>query len=215
MRNYLFDFDGTLADSGDAAVLATQDCFRNFDLEVPSAKTVRYYMGVPIETYIPELVEKQGKHFTDKQFNEMYDNFRKHYTEIEMQTTKLYDGIENALQTLKKQGKHLFVVSSKHTTSLERNLKQLNILDLFDDCIGSDQVKNYKPAPDGILMLLEHYQLDPDETVMIGDAKYDIQMGKAAHVKTCGCLWDTFDAEMLKKEHPDYLIDVPDKLKNM
>ena len=40
--------------------LATQACFKDFDLEVPTAETVRYYMGVPIETFIPELVEKQA-----------------------------------------------------------------------------------------------------------------------------------------------------------
>ena len=42
MQNFLFDFDGTIADSGDAATLATQACFKDFGLEVPSAETVRY-----------------------------------------------------------------------------------------------------------------------------------------------------------------------------
>ena len=44
MQNFLFDFDGTIADSGDAATLATQVCFKDFGLEVPSAETVRYYI---------------------------------------------------------------------------------------------------------------------------------------------------------------------------
>ena len=44
MQNFLFDFDGTIADSGDAAALATQACFKDFDLEVPTAETVRYYI---------------------------------------------------------------------------------------------------------------------------------------------------------------------------
>lgn len=215
MQNFLFDFDGTIADSGDAATLATQACFKDFGLEVPSAEAVRYYMGVPIETFIPELVEKQGKHYTDQQFEEMYDSFRKHYGEIEEQTTTLFPKMKETLSQLVKDGKKLFIVSSKASTSLKRNLKALGIDELFIDIIGSDQVKNYKPAPDGVLMIIDKYDLNKDESVMIGDAKYDLQMGKAAGVKTCGCLWDTFDEKLLKAENPDFLLEKPEELLNI
>ena len=215
MQNFLFDFDGTIADSGDAAALATQACFEDFDLEVPSAETVRYYMGVPIETFIPELVEKQGEHYSAEQSEAMYDSFRRHYGEIEQGTTTLFPQMKDTLTALKKDGKKLFIVSSKSSTSLKRNLKTLGIADLFDDLIGSDQVDHYKPAPDGVLMVIEKYHLDKNESVMIGDAKYDLQMGKAAGVKTCGCLWDTFDAQLLKAENPDFLLEKSAELLNI
>lgn len=215
MQNFLFDFDGTIADSGDAATLATQACFKDFDLEVPTAETVRYYMGVPIEIFIPELVEKQGKHYSAEQFEAMYDSFRRHYGEIEQETTTLFPQMKDTLTALKDAGKKLFIVSSKASTSLKRNLKTLGIADLFDDLIGSDQVEHYKPAPDGVLMVIEKYHLDKNESVMIGDAKYDLQMGKAAGVKTCGCLWDTFDAQLLKAENPDFLSEKPAELLNI
>ncbi|GAA0809824.1 HAD family hydrolase [Ligilactobacillus aviarius] len=215
MQNFLFDFDGTIADSGDAATLATQACFKDFDLEVPTAETVRYYMGVPIEIFIPELVEKQGKHYSAEQFEAMYDSFRRHYGEIEQETTTLFPQMKDTLTALKDAGKKLFIVSSKASTSLKRNLKTLGIADLFDDLIGSDQAEHYKPAPDGVLMVIEKYHLDKNESVMIGDAKYDLQMGKAAGVKTCGCLWDTFDAQLLKAENPDFLLEKPAELLNI
>ena len=215
MQNFLFDFDGTIADSGDAATLATQACFKDFDLEVPTAETVRYYMGVPIEIFIPELVEKQGKHYSAEQFEAMYDSFRRHYGEIEQETTTLFPQMKDTLTALKDAGKKLFIVSSKASTSLKRNLKTLGIADLFDDLIGSDQVEHYKPAPDGVLMVIEKYHLDKSESVMIGDAKYDLQMGKAAGVKTCGCLWDTFDVQLLKAEKPDFLLEKPAELLNI
>ena len=215
MQNFLFDFDGTIADSGDAATLATQACFKDFDLEVPTAETVRYYMGVPIEIFIPELVEKQGKHYSAEQFEAMYDSFRRHYGEIEQETTTLFPQMKDTLTALKDAGKKLFIVSSKASTSLKRNLKTLGIADLFDDLIGSDQVEHYKPAPDGVLMVIEKYHLDKNKSVMIGDAKYDLQMGKAAGVKTCGCLWDTFDAQLLKAENPDFLLEKPAELLNI
>lgn len=212
MQNFLFDFDGTIADSGDAAALATQACFRDFGLKIPLAETVRYYMGVPIETFIPELVAKQGKHYSTEQFEKMYGSFRRHYSEIEQETTTLFPQMKATLTALKDAGKRIFIVSSKSSISLKRNLKTLGIAALFDDLIGSDQVDHYKPAPDGILIVVEKYHLNKNESVMIGDAKYDLQMGKAAGVKTCGCLWDTFDAQLLKAESPDFLLETPTEL---
>ncbi|WP_252902762.1 HAD hydrolase-like protein [Paucilactobacillus hokkaidonensis] len=49
MENYIFDFDGTLADSGQAAVLATQSAFKEFNLATPTTSQIEYYMGIPIE----------------------------------------------------------------------------------------------------------------------------------------------------------------------
>lgn len=53
MENYMFDFDGTLADSGETAVLATQATFKDFGLSLPSSDQIRGYMGIPIEKSFP------------------------------------------------------------------------------------------------------------------------------------------------------------------
>ncbi|SUP52240.1 Uncharacterised protein [Weissella viridescens] len=50
MQNMLFDFDGTLANSGATVALATQAAFRVLSLPEPSHDTIAYYMGIPIET---------------------------------------------------------------------------------------------------------------------------------------------------------------------
>nr|WP_252894966.1 HAD hydrolase-like protein [Liquorilactobacillus satsumensis] len=99
--------------------------------------------------------------------------------------------MENVLHQLFNDGRTLFVVSSKHSVALQRNLERLAIAPYFKSVCGSDQVAHFKPAPDGILNLLEGgFQLNERESVMIGgDAIYDLQMGKAANVQTCGVTW--------------------------
>ena len=47
LENYLFDFDGTIADSGETGIIAVQKAFVDYGLEKPTAESVRYYMGVP------------------------------------------------------------------------------------------------------------------------------------------------------------------------
>ena len=49
MDAYIFDFDGTLANSGSTGILATQAAFQQFNLSIPSNETINYYTGIPIE----------------------------------------------------------------------------------------------------------------------------------------------------------------------
>ena len=44
---------------------------------------------------------------------------------------------------------------------------------------------------------------------MIGDARYDLQMGKNANVKTIGAEWGAFDVKSLVNENPTYLAKEP------
>ena len=41
-----------------------------------------------------------------------------------------------------------------------------------------------KPSPDGVRRLLEFWQASADDTVMVGDYRYDLEAGKAAGVAT-------------------------------
>lgn len=203
MQNILFDFDGTLADSGATVALATQAAFRDFALPEPSTETIAYYMGIPIETSFKAMVPDHN--FTPTTYDALLNRFREHAQALESSQVTLFPGITATLSDLKANGHPLFIVTSKPTQVLERNLERLGIMSFFTDWIGSDQVAHYKPAPDGILILLDRYQLNPDNTVMVGDATHDLQMGKAAGVKTAAVTWGAHTQTALKSENPDWL----------
>ncbi|KRK86621.1 HAD family hydrolase [Lentilactobacillus sunkii] len=209
INNYFFDFDKTLASSGNASVSATKEAYKSMGLTVPNTNSILSYMGIPAEISFKKMaVEK----LDSKQILQLTDKFRSIYQDVELQSTKLYPGILEMLQQLSHEKKNLFIVSSKKTDAVKRNLKNLKIIGFFNAVVGFDMVKNYKPAPDGILLLIDIYHLNKVESIMVGDAKYDIQMGHAAGVKTCGALWDAFDVQGLTKAHPTYLIDQPKQL---
>lgn len=206
LLNYFFDFDKTLASSGDASVKATKQAFLDNGLVAPETDEILDAMGVPAEVSFPKMAKEK---LTDEQVQKVVDRFREVYSNYELESTKLYPGIQDMLDQLTQRNKNLFIVSSKKTDAVERNLNNLNIRHYFKDVVGCDQVDHYKPAPDGILLLLDKYQLQKDDCIMIGDARYDLQMGKAAGVHTCGVTWDAFDVESLKREKPTFLIDTP------
>lgn len=212
METFLFDFDNTLANSGEASILSVQKVFADAAKPVPTRDMIFSEMGLPIETSFP-IWANLDEH--DIQLQKMYADFRDYYSAIEDQNTKLFPGIKEVLADLKDAGHSLYVVSSKGSASLERNLDKLAISQYFTDLIGSDLVDNYKPAPDGILKLVDKYQLDKQQAVMIGDAVFDLQMGKRAGVNTAAAGWGAYDIHAIKAERPTYLLDQPQQLLNI
>lgn len=203
-KNVIFDFDGTLADSKQCSVLATQQAFSEFGLVEPSPELIEHYMGIPIEVSFKEMAEIE---FTEESFQELLINFRKAYKEHENDALSVFPYIPKVLERLVEEGKQLYVVSSKKSDVLLRNLQTLKIDTYFKDIIGSDKVSHYKPHPAGILKIMELYELNNEETVMIGDAIFDLQMAKAAGVNSCGVTWGSHGKEKLQEENPTFLVD--------
>ncbi|POA02595.1 HAD family hydrolase [Staphylococcus caprae] len=201
-KNIIFDFDGTIADSKKCSFIATKKAFLDCGLKEPSDNQIEYYMGIPIEKSFDLMSSVELK---TKERNELIALFRRNYKEIEDLYLEIYDNMLSQLETLHKKAK-LFVVSSKKTDVLKRNLKILKIEGLFLEVVGSDKVKEYKPSPDGILYILNKYNLNRDETIYIGDAIFDIQMAKNAGVSSCAVTWGSHSEEKLKLEIPDFII---------
>ena len=49
--------------------------------------------------------------------------------------------------------------------------------------------------------------MTPQEALMVGDANYDILMGRAAGCRTCGVTYGNQSASALRDAGADYLID--------
>lgn len=206
MDNFFFDFDNTIADSSQVAVLATQAAYRVRGLAVPTREAIVGYMGVPIEVSFAKLATVP---LTPAELAALFTEFRQQYQQAERTGIRPFAGMATTLATLRDQGKQLFVVSSKHSVPLQRNLTQIGFAPFFTAICGSDQVANYKPAPDGVLKLLSQFNLAAQSSVMIGDAKYDIQMGHNAGVATAGAMWGAADPAAVSAEAPTYLVQQP------
>ena len=208
-QNIIFDFDGTLADSKNCSVVATRKAFEDLKLNIPSVEMIEHYMGIPIEISFKEMAERE---LDEDEFELLLQTFRKHYKESENTLLEVFPNIPKMLKELVEDKRLLFVVSSKKTDVLQRNLESLEILKFFRDVIGSDKVLHYKPHPDGLLKIIDLYQLKKSDTVMIGDAIFDLQMAKAAGIDSCGVTWGSHKRDKLSEESPTHLIDNVEQL---
>lgn len=206
LDTFIFDFDGTLGDSKKCGIVATQKAFEKIGLNIPDEEKIEYYMGIPIEKSFRKMSEKE---LSEDEFKKLIEIFRELYKSLESKYLKIFPGIKELLDILKEKKIKCFIVSSKKSEVLERNLELLKIKDYFMEIIGADKVINHKPNPEGVNSIVEKYGLDRSKTLMIGDAIFDIKMGKSAYVKTCGVTWGSHSVDMLKNENPDFMVDNP------
>lgn len=204
LKNIIFDFDGTLGDTAACGDKAIQEAFRDFGLNVPAVEDLHHYMGVPIEVSFVKLSERE---LSEAELEELFTSFRAKYQEYEADYIRIFPGIKEMLENLSAKNHQLFIASSKHSEALLRNLEILGIKDYFLDTVGSDKVTKFKPDPESIEYLLNTHGLEASETLMVGDATFDLKMGNAAGVHTAGVTWGSHPTEKLAGESPTVLIN--------
>ena len=111
---------------------------------------------------------------------------------------------ENTVKTLAElhdRGAKQFLYSHRGHESSQHYLGPYGLLGFFTECVDSSYDFTPKPAPDGVLYLLDKYGLKKEETLMVGDRELDVMAGKNAG--TYGCL---FTKEKEIETNADFVI---------
>ncbi len=58
-----------------------------------------------------------------------------------------------------------------------------------------------------VIKILEQTSSQPDETIVVGDTVYDIEMGQRAGCRTCGVTYGNNSREELQQQGADNIID--------
>ncbi len=117
----------------------------------------------------PEVFDKV---FAD--YNALYDAAPDYLTEI-------YDGIPLMLDTLKKRGIALAVLSNKPDFATKATVEKF-FSGTFTIVRGSKQGVPLKPAPDALYSIISELGFTPADVAYIGDSQQDIQTAKNAGV---------------------------------
>lgn len=195
----LFDLDGTLLNTRkliDASFIHTFEHFRP-DMTLTDDDLDSFFGPTLLQTF---------SRFSDdeKEIQDMIQYYRDFNIPHHDEMVTCFPGARDTIRLLSKKGYKIGVVSSKKTDLVKHGLELFGLLEYMDIVIGSDEVQNHKPAPDGILLAVE--KLQSKNACYIGDTINDIKAGKAAGVKTIGCLYISHPEVMLEAA-PDYVIN--------
>lgn len=201
-RNIIFDFDGTLADTAAMIVETMQRTIAALDLPCRSDEECRSMIGYRLEEIpsrlwpsIPDLSERYVTAYRDI-FNSIKGSFK----------VKLYPHVFDVLTDMHRSGIRMAIASSRSRGSLEEYCSEFNINSRFMMLVGGGDVKNGKPAPDPVNLVLETQEWDKAETLVVGDMNVDILMGRRAGTATCGVTYGNGSVAELEEAGADYII---------
>lgn len=118
-------------------------------------------------------------------------------------------GVNELLDEIIAQNGKIAIATTDITERAKLAFAFLDIIDKIDLVAGADLVKISKPDPEMIDLILEELQVDKTNTVMIGDAITDVQIGSNAKLKaSIGLLSGLSDYEQLKKFTPYIAEDI-------
>ncbi|MDQ3064675.1 MAG: HAD-IA family hydrolase [bacterium] len=201
IKNLIFDFDGTLADSLPAMIAVFNSRIRGEDNPLTNDEIERL-RGMTSRKAIKNLGIRWWQ--IPKFLLQGMGDFH-----ALVPTLKPFTGLLETVDTLYKDGYQLFIVTSNTHDNVELFLKN-NKLDKYfvDMATGAGLFNKAKH----IRRLMKKHGLKRSNTVYIGDETRDIAAARMAMVKPVSAAWGFNSREILKKKRPSYLIDKPKEL---
>lgn len=123
---------------------------------------------------------------------------------------KLYEGLEEVFEILRKKGQKICVVTSSPESYCNAILKNFDLQVDYKVCYHD--TKYHKPYPDPIFKALELMNENGNNVISIGDADNDIIASNKAGVTSCLALWGREDKS--RSENADIVFENVEELKN-
>lgn len=171
---YLFDCDGTIADSMPLHYVAWTEALAEWNCQFPE-NTFYAWGGLSVARIISLLNEQHGLSMPVDQVAQRKEEL---YYEILPQLKAVPEVLE---QIEAEHGRIPFaVVSGSTRESVTASLKTLDLLDKFEVLVCAGDYKKGKPDPEAFLMAAEKLGIAPEKCLVFDDSDLGIQAAKAA-----------------------------------
>lgn len=200
LKLIVFDWDGTLADSVSQIVACKQSLARQYGLPLPSEVVVRQVLGRPFEQAMAHCFPTANP----MRLHQLSETFHALMQQA-VDPARLFPGANVMLHGLKRRGFKLAIATAKDRRELNQALQYHALADLFDaTCCGKEYQE--KPQPAMLNYLLDYFQVQPMECVMIGDTTTDLLFAANAGVNAVGVTFGAHSQTELAALKPMALI---------
>lgn len=208
-RLVILDFDGTLADTQPIIVGSIQRTLAEMGLPARSDAECASIIGLPLvecfSNLFPDIDTATAERCADR-YREIFDELN------EPGVVPLFPHVLETIRALHASGLQLAICSSRGRPTLEGFVSNFHLEPYISMVVSANDVTHHKPHPEPVQIILEQLQVRPEETVVVGDASFDILMGRAAGCRTVGVTYGNQTAEELRACGAECLIDRFDTL---
>lgn len=189
----LWDMDGTTAYTDDMIIHTFWDLYDMYNpSNKKSAEELLYFSGPPLKVTLPIEFPNHDFKFIHSEFLRISGPYYDKYVVAFEHEVEVLSELYNA-------GYRFAIVTNKGTGKAHYVLKLLGIEHLFDFVIGSDDVKETKPDPEGINEAMKRFNAQIDECLYVGDNDIDYETATNAGVDCMICNWGPRKLNVLDK----------------
>jgi len=221
-KGIIFDMDGVIFNISDAIKKAVDDSVDKYQMNVNQDEVMEEiaHLIEEIQNYPVPKILLNSYDLLKVKFLEGISFFKKlriaifmfnQFNKYKDAESSIYEGIDKLIAKLAKH-KKLAILTNNKSQYAEEVLEKFNLSSYFNTIIGFNDVSEVKPNPEGILKILNKWNLKPTEAIFIGDMTTDIEAGKAANVKMICVASGLAQKETLLKHQPDILVDSTEQL---
>lgn len=198
---YLFDLDGTLTEPKEGITKSVRYALNKLGIDA-ELDELEKFIGPPLKYSFSEFYG-----LDDETCLEAVRYYRERYSDKGLFENRIFDGVIPLLKGLKKQGKKTAVATCKPEVFARQVCDKYGMTPYLDEICGTDL--------DGILVTkaqvieetLSRLNENPDDAVMVGDRKFDIEGAKHFSMKSVGVTIGYAADGELEEAGADYIID--------
>lgn len=175
----IFDMDGLMFDTEQINYRAFSEIVKEEGYE-PTFEQFIAFLGLNAQsiqklyrTYYGEDVDAQGL------YKKVGQRSRKIAKEEGVPVKK---GLRELLSVLKEKGIPCAVASGSDLDVIQAHLKQTGLTENFDQVVSSRGIKRGKPFPDIFLNICEHFQIKPEDTLVLEDSTNGVQAALSGNI---------------------------------
>lgn len=202
INTILFDFDGTVMNTNDIILNSWQHTFKTITGKEGDIQLIQSSFGDTLEKSIRDF-------FPEYSLEEAMDIYRSYQIDKFADSISPFPGMIELVKELKSLGYKVAVVTSRLRPTTMEGLKKYGLDKIFDAIVTMDDCTKHKPDPEPALIAMNKLSSKPEETMMIGDSKFDIGCANNAGVTSVLVGWAVaiFDKDKEGIFKPDYTIE--------
>jgi len=194
LKLIIFDFDGTLVDSRALILESHRIVFAEFQLPAPSPADSLALVGKSLDVILTQLA---GPAAPILEMVRAYDLLLPQLRADPAFAEKPFDGVAELLLELSSAPDTVLGIATGHRSDTIAPALEALQWDSFFQTIQAADMAPSKPHPAMLLQALAATGITPGNALFIGDTTFDMEMARAAGLRSIGVDWGYHQADRL------------------
>lgn len=184
----MFDLDGTLLETAPELADAVNDSLVGLDLAPVPQSSVRSWIGHGLREMLVQALASTSGQTVDairgsQQLEQAMHDFEPLYAARCGSNSWPYPQADVLVRQWHARGTQLAIITNKDSRFTGPLLDRHGLSQLFHRVISGDTLARKKPAPDGILDCLAHFDVPPARALFVGDSSIDVATARSAGIQ--------------------------------